>query len=181
MVLLSYLVSLSGPSSPPSWPSNLSPGPLKRTKERSRTLRLFLYFSNVLLCPQEALIGTPGQWELLRGFANELRNSIQAPVLMVKRGCRVLLGTGRGEPSLHAIPFFLETICALQAPPALVSLSRVLSFLWAHNSLPLHTSTESWRLQTDPGPGPEPLNRYSAPAAAPWRSCSQEQCHSLFF
>lgn len=96
-------------------------------KKRSRTLRLFLYFSSVLLYPQEALMGIPGQWELLRGFAHELHNSIQVPVLMVKQGCRVLLQRCRGEPSLHAIPSFFGNhscllCCTFQAPPALVSL-----------------------------------------------------------
>lgn len=51
-------------------------------------------------------MGTQWQWELLRGFTNELPNSIQVPVLMVKRGCRVLLGRCIRELSLDAIPFF---------------------------------------------------------------------------
>lgn len=51
-------------------------------------------------------MGTQQQWELLRGFTNELPNSIQVPLLMVKLGCEVLLGRYRGEPSLNAIPFF---------------------------------------------------------------------------
>lgn len=42
-------------------------------------------------------MGTKQQWELLRGFTNELPNSIQVPVLIVKLGHGVLLGSCRGS------------------------------------------------------------------------------------
>lgn len=51
-------------------------------------------------------MGTQWQWKLLRGFTNELPNSIQVPMLMVKQGCGVLLGRCIREPSLDAIPVF---------------------------------------------------------------------------
>lgn len=101
---------LSCPASLRSLPSPqqpLQPQPLtSQTKERSRTLRLFLCFSTVLLSPREALTDTQQQWELLGGFINELPNSIQVPGLTVKWGCRVLSGSCRGEPSLATISFF---------------------------------------------------------------------------
>lgn len=59
-------------------------------------------------------MGTQGQWELLRGFTNVLPNSIQFPVL---RGCRVVLGRCRGQPTFHAIRFFLKPL----TPPLLRS------------------------------------------------------------
>jgi len=92
----------------PFFPSQLplqSQPMTSETKNRSRTLRLFLCFSNVLLSPREELMGTQQQWELLRGFTNEPPNSIQVPVLMVKRGCGDLSGRCRREPSLDALRF----------------------------------------------------------------------------
>jgi len=105
-------------SPPHSCPS--APAPTSQPKKRSRALRLFLCFHVLLLSPQEALIGTQQQWERLRGFTNELPNSIQVPGLTMEQGCRVLLG----RCSLTVFPFFEAThvSSAMLSPSAAATL-----------------------------------------------------------
>lgn len=102
------LHSLSYPQLP------LSPSPNLSAQKEIKGPQI-LCFHVVLLSPQEALIGTQQQRERLRGFTNELPNSIQVPGLTMEQGCRVLLG----RCSLTVFPFFETT----HASPAMLSCS----------------------------------------------------------
>lgn len=103
------LRSLSSPQLP------LSPSPDLSAQKEIKGPQI-LCFHVVLLSPQEALIGTQQQRERLRGFTNELPNSIQVPGLTMKLGCRVLLG----RCSLTVFPFFENTHASSAISPILL-------------------------------------------------------------